>query len=39
MAKTETSQGKNPEAVQLGKDIIAAQEAEIREMQDLLAGL
>ncbi|YCK83114.1 DUF305 domain-containing protein [Arthrobacter sp. D3-18] len=39
MAKTETSQGKNPEAVQLGKDIIAAQEAEIREMRDLLAGL
>ena len=39
MAKTETSQGKNPEAVQLGKDIIAAQEAEIREMRGLLAGL
>lgn len=39
MAKTEISQGKNPEAVQLGKDIVTAQEAEIREMQDLLAGL
>ncbi|MET3901748.1 DUF305 domain-containing protein [Paenarthrobacter sp. 4246] len=39
MAKTEIAQGKNPEAVQLGKDIVTAQEAEIREMRDLLTGL
>jgi uncharacterized protein (DUF305 family) len=39
MAKTETSQGQNPEAVQLSKDIVASQEEEIQEMKDLLAGL
>jgi uncharacterized protein (DUF305 family) len=39
MAKTETSQGQNPEAVQLSKDIVASQEDEIQEMKDLLAGL
>lgn len=39
MAKTEIAQGKNPEAVQLGKDIVTSQEAEIQEMRELLAGL
>ncbi|MNJ01250.1 hypothetical protein D3C73_1608250 [compost metagenome] len=39
MAKTETSQGKNPDAVQLSKDIVTSQEQEIQEMKDLLAGL
>ncbi|MFC8038978.1 DUF305 domain-containing protein [Paenarthrobacter sp. NPDC057355] len=39
MAKTEISQGKSSEAVQLAKDIVAAQEQEIQEMKTLLAGL
>lgn len=39
MAKTETTEGKNPDAVQLSKDIVAAQETEIQEMKDLLATL
>lgn len=39
MAKTETTTGKNADAVQLSKDIVSAQEAEIREMQKLLAEL
>ncbi|MCM0616568.1 DUF305 domain-containing protein [Paenarthrobacter sp. TYUT067] len=39
MAKTETTDGKDPAAVQLGKDIVSAQEAEIKEMQTLLASL
>lgn len=39
MAKTESSQGKNPEAIQLSKGIVTAQEAEIQEMKDLLAAL
>ncbi|MET3949215.1 DUF305 domain-containing protein [Arthrobacter sp. UYEF36] len=39
MARTEMSQGKNADAVQLSKDIVTAQEAEIKEMQDLLATL
>lgn len=39
MAKTETSQGQNPEAIQLSKDIVTAQEAEIKEIQALLASL
>ena len=39
MAKTEMSQGKNADAIKLSKDIVAAQEAEINEMQDLLATL
>jgi uncharacterized protein (DUF305 family) len=39
MAKTETSQGKNPDAINLGQNIVTAQEAEIKEMQDLLATL
>lgn len=39
MAKTETTDGKNPEAVQLSKDITTSQEAEIQEMKGLLATL
>ncbi|MCB5273091.1 hypothetical protein BJG92_00603 [Arthrobacter sp. SO5] len=37
MAKAETSQGKNADAIKLSKDIVTAQEAEIKEMKDLLA--
>ena len=39
MAKTEISQGRNADAIQLGKSIVASQEAEIQEMNALLAGL
>lgn len=39
MAQTEMSQGKNAAAIQLSKDIVTAQKAEIKEMQDLLATL
>ncbi|MBT2548983.1 DUF305 domain-containing protein [Arthrobacter sp. ISL-65] len=39
MAKTENTAGKNADAVQLSKDIVTAQEAEIQEMQKLLATL
>lgn len=39
MARTESTAGKNPDAVQLSKDIISSQEAEIREMKELLATL
>ena len=39
MAQTEMSQGKNAAAIQLSRDIVTAQEAEIKEMQDLLATL
>ncbi|WP_427135530.1 DUF305 domain-containing protein [Pseudarthrobacter sp. S9] len=39
MAKAETADGRNADAVQLGKDIVAAQEAEIKEMKELLAAL
>ncbi|MCI9870653.1 DUF305 domain-containing protein [Arthrobacter humicola] len=39
MAKTESSQGKNPDALSLSKAIVSAQEAEIQEMKDLLASL
>ncbi|MDQ1595005.1 MAG: hypothetical protein QOH40_1561 [Arthrobacter pascens] len=39
MAKTENTAGKNPDAVQLSRDIVTAQEAEIQEMQKLLAAL
>ncbi|MET3161824.1 UNVERIFIED_ORG: uncharacterized protein (DUF305 family) [Arthrobacter sp. UYEF10] len=39
MAKTETSQGRNVDAIKLSKNIVTAQEAEIKEMQDLLATL
>ncbi|MFJ6456076.1 DUF305 domain-containing protein [Paenarthrobacter sp. NPDC091669] len=38
MARTETTDGKDPAAVQLSKDITSAQEAEIKEMQTLLAS-
>jgi len=39
MAKTESTEGKNPDAVNLSKAIVTAQEAEIQEMQALLAKL
>lgn len=39
MAKTENTAGKNADAVKLSKDIVTAQEAEIQEMQKLLAAL
>lgn len=39
MAKTETAQGKNADAIKLSKEIVTAQEAEIKEMQDLMATL
>jgi uncharacterized protein (DUF305 family) len=39
MAKTETTDGMNADAVQLTKDIVSDQEAEIQEMKDLLATL
>jgi uncharacterized protein (DUF305 family) len=39
MAKAETADGKNTAAVQLGKDIVTAQEAEIQEMKTLLGAL
>ena len=39
MARTESTDGKEPAAVQLSKDIVSAQEAEIKEMQTLLASL
>lgn len=39
MAQQEISAGKYPEAVQLARDIVRAQEAEITEMRQLLAGL
>jgi uncharacterized protein (DUF305 family) len=39
MAKTETSQGKNADAIKVSQNIVTAQEAEIKEMQDLLATL
>ncbi|MFJ5957152.1 DUF305 domain-containing protein [Paenarthrobacter sp. NPDC092416] len=39
MAKTEMDNGKNTEALALSKAIVEAQEAEIKEMQALLAGL
>ncbi|WP_311214580.1 MULTISPECIES: DUF305 domain-containing protein [unclassified Arthrobacter] len=39
MAKTETTDGKNSEAVQLSTEIVNAQEAEIKEMQTMLARL
>ena len=39
MAQTEMSQGKNADAIKLSKNIVTAQEAEIKEMQDLLATL
>ena len=39
MAKTEIAQGKYPEAIQLGRDIVTSQEREIQDMKGLLAGL
>ncbi|TQJ38132.1 uncharacterized protein (DUF305 family) [Arthrobacter sp. SLBN-112] len=39
MAKTESSQGRNADAIKLSKHIVSAQEAEIKEMKDLLATL
>jgi uncharacterized protein (DUF305 family) len=39
MAQTETTGGKNPDAVRLSKDIVTSQEAEIQDMKNLLATL
>jgi uncharacterized protein (DUF305 family) len=39
MATSETANGKNTAAVQLSKDIVTAQEAEIQEMKTLLGAL
>ncbi|MNW66652.1 hypothetical protein D3C74_451430 [compost metagenome] len=39
MAEAELADGENPEARELAQAIIDAQEAEIAEMQELLAGL
>jgi uncharacterized protein (DUF305 family) len=39
MARTETTDGRNADAVQLSKDIVSSQETEIQEMKDLLATL
>lgn len=39
MAKTETAQGKNTDAIKLSKNIVTAQETEIKQMQHLLANL
>jgi uncharacterized protein (DUF305 family) len=39
MAKNEGADGKNADALKLGKDIVMAQEAEIKEMQELLGAL
>ncbi|MFJ6280474.1 DUF305 domain-containing protein [Arthrobacter subterraneus] len=39
MAQEEIENGENPDAIALAEAIVAAQEAEIEEMQDLLAGL
>ncbi|WP_441413153.1 DUF305 domain-containing protein [Arthrobacter sp. 2MCAF14] len=39
MAQKEGTDGKNPDALKLGKDIVTAQEAEIKEMQELLGAL
>jgi len=39
MAKTESASGRNADAIQLGKDIIGAQEAEIKEMRKLLSTI
>lgn len=39
MANNEVTDGKDPKAVELSKEIVSAQEAEVKEMQDLLATL
>ncbi len=38
MARQEISSGKHPQTIQLARDIIKAQESEIAEMKELLAG-
>jgi uncharacterized protein (DUF305 family) len=39
MAKTELSDGKNPDAINLANGIVTSQSAEIAEMADIMAGL
>lgn len=39
MAEDEISDGQNPQAIVLAEQIVKTQEAEIKKMQDLLAGL
>ncbi|AOT04676.1 DUF305 domain-containing protein [Arthrobacter sp. U41] len=39
MAQTESTDGKSPDAVQLSKSIVTSQEAQLKEMKDLLAAL
>lgn len=39
MAQQESNDGKNTDALKLGKDIVSAQEAEIKEMNELLGTL
>ena len=39
MAKTQLDDGQNPQARALAEDVIAAQEEEIAQMEDMLAGL
>lgn len=39
MARAESAEGKNADAVQLSKEIVAAQEAEIQEMRELLGTI
>ena len=39
MAQTELEDGENPQARALAEDVIAAQEEEIAQMEDMLAGL
>jgi uncharacterized protein (DUF305 family) len=39
MAKAESKDGKNAQALQLSKDIVSSQEAEIQEMKNLLTSL
>jgi uncharacterized protein (DUF305 family) len=39
MANTEVTDGKDLKAVELSKEIVAAQQAEVKEMQELLATL
>lgn len=39
MAREEVSNGSNPEVVALAKEVVADQQAEIRKMKELLAGL
>jgi len=39
MAKTETTDGRNAEAIRLSEEIVSSQETEIQEMKDLLTKL